>query len=132
MTGTKPQKPARKAGRHQAVILPTIHNGLLKLAKKVAWLQADSSQKRLTACPAVVRAQDAEAALPTTTTKPHSQARKVVRLRAVGNPPMRIGRPAAAREVVAAVTLPTEIKRLKQGAKEVTKALVADANPDEV
>jgi hypothetical protein len=132
-TGTKPQKPARKAGRHQAVILPTIHNGLLRLAKKVAWLQADSSQKMLTVCPAVVRAQDAEAALPTTATKPRSRARKVARLRAVGNPAMRIDRPAAAREVVAAVTLPTtEIKPQKQGAKEVNKALVADVNSDEV
>jgi len=57
----------------------------------------------------------------------------VARLRAVGNPPMRIARPAAAREVVAAVTLPTtEIKPLKQGAKEVNKALVADVNSDEV
>jgi hypothetical protein len=46
---------------------------------------------------------------------------------------MRIGRPAAAREVVAAVTLPTtEIKPQKQGAKEVNKALVADVNSDEV
>jgi hypothetical protein len=46
---------------------------------------------------------------------------------------MRISRPAAAREVVAAVTLPTtEIKALKQGEKEASKALVADVNPDEV
>jgi hypothetical protein len=68
-----------------------------------------------------------------TGTKPRSRARKVARLRAVGNPPMRISRPAAAREVVAAVTLPTtKIKPLKQGEKEVNKALVADVNSDEV
>jgi hypothetical protein len=113
--------------------LPTIHNGLLRLAKKVAWLQADSSQKMLTVCPAVVRAQDAKAALPTTTKKSRSRARKVARLRVGDNPPTRIGRPVADREVVAAVTLPTTgIKPLKQGAKEVNKALVADVSPDEV
>jgi hypothetical protein len=45
---------------------------------------------------------------------------------------MRISRPAAAREVGAAITLPTRIKCLMQGAKEVTKALMADVNPDAV
>lgn len=81
-----------------AEILPTIHNALLKPARKAVRLLADNNPAIRTACPEAGKVRIAEANSTTISPVSPNQAKKVARLPAGGNPLRLINRPAVGRE----------------------------------
>ncbi len=117
MTGTRLLKPARKAEKRLAEILPTIHNARLKPVKKEVKLLADSPRVIKAACLEVGRVPIAEGNLPTIRKTCPSQAKKAARLPADSSLTRLINRPAAGKEADAVAISPmTATSRLEQGA----------------